>query len=56
MFNNKLNINIIIKESGDYIENEIKKNNLLFERDNTFEIRVGDSIIFYVIMKDCQSQ
>ena len=56
LFNNKLNINIIIKESGDYIENEIKKNNLLFERDNTFEIRVGDSIIFYVIMKDCQSQ
>jgi len=55
LVNNKLNINIIIKESGDYIENEIKKNNLLFERDNTFEIRVGDSIIFYVIMKDCQS-
>ena len=55
LINNKLNINIIIKESGDYIENEIKKNNLLFERDNNFEIRVGDSIIFYVIMKDCQS-
>jgi len=55
LINNKININIIIKESGDYIENEIKKNNLLFERDNMFEIRVGDSIIFYVIMKDCQS-
>ena len=55
LVNNKININIIIKESRDYIENEIKKNNLLFERDNTFEIRVGDSIIFYVIMKDCQS-
>ena len=50
--NKNLNINIIIKDSNDYIENEIKKNNILFERNNTFEIRIGDTIIFYLIMKE----
>ena len=48
--NPNLNIKIIIKEKEDYIENEIKKNNLLFERNNTFEIRKGENLIFYISM------
>ena len=39
---NKLEIKIIIKEEGDYIENVIRKNNLIFERRDIFELRVGD--------------
>ena len=35
----------------DYIENEIRKNNLLFERRDMFELRVGDQIIYYFSMK-----
>ena len=51
LFNNDLNIKIYIKDKNDYIENEIKKNNLLFEKSKIFEIRVGESIIFYFILK-----
>ena len=48
--NPNLNIKIIIKEKEDFIENEIKKNNLLFERNNTFQIRQGENLIFYISM------
>ena len=48
--NNNLNVKIIIKEKDDYIENEIKKNNLLFERNNIFEIRKGENLIFFLSM------
>ena len=51
LFNNDLNIKIYIKGKNDYIENEIKKNNLLFEKSKIIEIRVGESIIFYIIFK-----
>jgi hypothetical protein len=33
------------------IENEIRKNNLLFEKRDTYEIRVGDEMIYYFSMK-----
>ena len=55
LINNNINIKICIKDSNDFIENEIKKNNLLFERRNIFEIRVGESIIFYLVMKESKS-
>ena len=48
---NKFEIRIKIKEKGDYIENEIRKNNLLFERRDIFEIRVGDEIFYYFSLK-----
>ena len=48
---NKLEIIIKIKEEGDYIENEIRKNNLLFERRDIFELRVGDQIFYYFSLK-----
>ena len=52
LFNNNINIKIIIKDSDDYVENEVKKNNLLFERNNCFEIRKGENIIFYLSMNE----
>ena len=39
--------NITIKNKGDYIENEIKKNNLLLDRREVYELRLGETIIFY---------
>ena len=48
---NKLEIKIKIKEKDDYIENEIRKNNLLFERRDIFEIRVGDCLLYYFSLK-----
>ena len=48
---NKFKIKIRIKEQNDYIENEIRKNNLLFERRDIFELRVGDQILYYFPMK-----
>ena len=47
----KLEIIINIKEKSDYIENEIRKNNLLFERRDIFELRVGDEILYYFSLK-----
>ena len=48
---NKLEIKIKIKDKDDYIENEIRKNNLLFERRDIFEIRVGESLLYYFSLK-----
>ena len=48
--NENLNVKIIIKEKDDYVENEIKKNNLLFERNSLFEIRKGENLIFFLSM------
>jgi len=39
--------NITIKEKGDYVENEIKKNNLLLDRKEVYELRLGETIILY---------
>ena len=38
---------ITIKEKGDYVENEIKKNNLLLDRREVYELRLGETIILY---------
>ena len=48
---NKLEIKIKIKDVGDYIENEIRKNNLLFERRDIYELRVGDEFLYYFSLK-----
>ena len=48
---NKIEIKIRIKEKDDCIENEIRKNNLLFERRDIFEIRVGETLLYYFSLK-----
>ena len=46
--NPNLNIKIVIKEKEKYIENEIKKNNLLLEKNKAIEIRKGENLIFFI--------
>jgi len=48
---NKFEIKIKIKEKDDYIENEIRKNNLIFERRDMFELNVGDQLLYYFSVK-----
>ena len=48
---NKFEIKIKIKNKDDYIENEIRKNNLIFERRDMFEINVGDQLLYYFSVK-----
>ena len=48
--NPNLNIKIVIKEKDQYIENEIKKNNLLLEKNKAIEIRKGENLIFFISM------
>ncbi len=47
---NKSELGIIIKVFGqnDSIENEVKKNNLVYENRPLVEIRVNDVLIFYL--------
>ena len=47
----KIGVKIRIKNRNETIENEIRKNNLLFERRDTYELRVGDEMIYYFSMK-----
>ena len=44
-------INIKINEQNDIIKNEIRKNNLLFEKRDIVEIRIGDEITYYFCLK-----
>ena len=46
-----LGINIIIRKKDEIIENEIKKNNLLLERRDIYELRVGDNLTLYLTTK-----
>ena len=48
---NKIEIRIKIKDKKDYVENEIRKNNLLFERRDIFELKVGDQLLYYFSLK-----
>jgi hypothetical protein len=48
---NKFEIKIKIKEKDDYLENEIRKNNLIFERRDMFELNVGDQLLYYFSVK-----
>ena len=48
---NDVEIIIKIKERDNYVENEIRKNNLLFERRDIFELKVGDQLIYYFSSK-----
>ena len=47
----KLELIIRIKEKDGYIENEIRKNNLLFENRDIFELKVGDKLLYYFSLK-----
>ena len=50
---NKKNVGINIKIIGknDTIKNEIRKNNLLFEKRDVIEVKVGDEIMYYFCLK-----
>ena len=43
----ELGLNFFIKEFDDYITNEIKRNNLLYEKDEVIELRKNDRLFFY---------
>ena len=49
--NKDFGVNIIIRNRNDVVENEIKKNSLFFERRAVYELRVGDTITFYLSTK-----
>ena len=51
IINDDFGINIIIKNRRDYVENEIKKNNLLLEGKEIYEMRLGDTIMVYLSAK-----
>jgi len=44
---NEIGIKIKIKDENDYVVNEIKKNNLIYEKSDMIEIRINDVIVFY---------
>ena len=46
-----LGIKIIIRKKKEIIENEIKKNNLLLERRDIYELRVGETLTLYFTTK-----
>ena len=48
---NDFGIDLLIKRRYESIENEIKKNNLIIERRQIFELRVGDKIIIYISLR-----
>ena len=54
-FGNDLGINLVIKRKYENVENEIKKNNLIIERRQIYELRVGDKIVIYVSVKKYKS-
>ena len=47
----KIGVNIKIKEKDEYVENEIRKNNLLFEKRDLLELRIGDELLYYFCTK-----
>ena len=49
-------INIIIRKKREVVENEIKKNNLLLERREIYELRVGDSLTLYFSTKKIKNK
>ena len=50
-FGNDFGITLIIKKKYENVENEIKKNNLIIERRQIYELRVGDKIVIYISAK-----
>ena len=44
-------INLIIRKRREIVENEIKKNNLVLERREIYELRIGDYITLYFSTK-----
>jgi hypothetical protein len=43
-----LGINLMIKDSDQYVTNELKKNGLLFDRSNTYQLRKGEEVVLYI--------
>ena len=48
---NDFGMDLMVKRQYETVENEIKKNNLIIERRQVFELRVGDKIIIYISAK-----
>jgi hypothetical protein len=44
----ELGITIKVKNSNEIIKNEVKKNNLVFEKRNVLEIRKNEILVFYL--------
>ena len=44
----ELGTEIRVKEKDDFTTNEIRKNNLLYERTNYLEVRIDDYLLFYI--------
>jgi len=47
----ELGIKVKIKEKSEYVVNEIKKNNLIYEKSDMIEVRIGDVILFYFSLR-----
>ena len=52
---NDFGLDLCVKRKNEYIENEIKKNNLIIENRQIFEMRVDDKIIIYISAKKYKS-
>ena len=46
--NDYIGMTIYIKKKGEIIENEVKKNCLIFDEKNELNVTQGDNIIFYI--------
>ena len=44
---NYIGIKIKIKNINDFISNECKKNNLIFDRKNEIEMHINDILVYY---------
>lgn len=44
----ELGITIRVKDENEIIKNEVKKNNLIYEKRNILELRKNDTLIFYL--------
>jgi len=43
-----LGINIEVVDFSEPIINEVKKNGLVYEQSNSFQLRIGDILVFYL--------
>jgi hypothetical protein len=47
----EIGFDIQIREKNNYVTNEVKKNNLLYEKINTLQLHVDDTLIFYMTIR-----
>jgi hypothetical protein len=44
----ELGIKLKVRDQNEIVKNEVKKNNLIYEKRNVLELRINDEIIFYL--------